>query len=116
MVGENPCLNMSNISIASDYSVYPVGRFPEDSEFNGEQFREKYLVPALQTEPRVVVNIDGTEGYGSSFLEEAFGGLVRKGYFTAKELLTKLVIEYRDPDFGLFEKLIWKHIKAARRE
>ena len=28
----------------------------------------------------VTIELDGVRGYGSSFLEEAFGGLVREGY------------------------------------
>ncbi len=29
---------------------------------------------------QLVIELDGVRGYGSSFLEEAFGGLVRKGF------------------------------------
>lgn len=38
------------------------------------------LVPVLQSGEKAIIEMDGTRGYGSSFLEEAFGGLVRKGF------------------------------------
>lgn len=68
------------ISIARDFTVYPGGRTPEDGEFSGQEFREKFLVPAFNEDESVIVDLDGTRGYGSSFLEEAFGGLVRLGF------------------------------------
>ena len=59
------------IVIAEDFSPYPAGRFPEDGNYNGEKFRKKYLVPALQNYDKVEVVFDGVAGFGSSFLEEA---------------------------------------------
>lgn len=67
------------ISVASDYSRYPAGRYIADGPFNGERFRKKYLIPNLGKYDIVTVNLDGVRGVGSSFLEEAFGGLVRNG-------------------------------------
>ena len=49
-------------------------------------------MPALRSYDRVVVGIDNTEGFGSSFLEEAFGGLIRLSGFTKIELDRKLEI------------------------
>ena len=68
------------ISIAKDFSPTPAGRYRSDGPFPGEKFRDDLLLPALRkdTEP-VTVELDGTAGFGSSFLEEAFGGLVRCG-------------------------------------
>jgi hypothetical protein len=72
------------------------------------------LVPALRAERQVLVNLDGVEGYGSSFLEEAFGGTIREAGFTAAELHEKLVIETVDPAW-LAE--VWHYIDhpAANR-
>lgn len=67
------------ICIAEEFSKYPGGRVYADGEFSGERFREEYLVPALRENEKVVVQMDGALGYGSSFLEEAFGGLIRQG-------------------------------------
>ena len=105
---------MKRIDIAKDFSDTPIGRYhPDDGPFTGERFREEFLYPALKKEGQITVAIDATEGYGSSFLDEAFGGLVRKGYFTAKQLSVALQIENIDPDFAIYRDLIWKYIKAG---
>lgn len=70
----------TNINVAKDFSPNPAGRFPSDGEFSGQRFREELLLPALKTNEKITIDFDGTEGYGSSFLDEAFGGLVRAGY------------------------------------
>lgn len=103
---------MNRIRISSAFSEVPLGRYPSDGEFSGERFREEFLKPALE-QGEVVVEIDGTEGYGSSFLEEAFGGLVRKGYYSAAELHDCLKIETADPGFAVYSTLIWKYIDEA---
>lgn len=60
-------------SIAKDFSRFPAGRTKADGPFSGEHLRE-ILLPRLRA-GRVVLNLDGTMGYGSSFLEGAFGGI-----------------------------------------
>ena len=46
------------------------------------EFRDEILYPkfmeAIENGEELIVNLDGGYGYGSSFLEESFGGLVRK--------------------------------------
>lgn len=83
-----------HIKIA-DWSVCPGGRYRADGDFSGEAFRDDILVPALRAAEYVTVNTDGTRGYGSSFLEEAFGGLLRVG-FSRKEILQKLAIQSQE--------------------
>ena len=51
---------------------------------------EKKLIPALQESGSVKIVLDGTMGYGSSFLEEAFGGLVRLKQWPLSVLLNKI--------------------------
>ena len=63
--------------IVSQFSKFPGGRFRRISEFSGQQFREELLEPAVKEGSKVIVNLDGVAGYGSSFLEEVFGGIVR---------------------------------------
>lgn len=105
---------MKTIKISTEYSETPLGRYPEDGDYNGARFRDDYLRAALEKEDKVVVDIDDVEGYGSSFLEEAFGGLVRKGYFTATDLKRKLEIRYLHSEFRIYGELIWKYIKEAK--
>jgi hypothetical protein len=75
---------MRTLSIAKDFTRYPGPRYRRNGEFSGQQFREDKLVPALRQAQEagefLTVILDDVAGYGSSFLEEAFGGLVREGF------------------------------------
>jgi len=62
-----------------DFSKYPGPRYIRLGDYSGEEFRNSQLLPALKSDDEITVNFDGVYGYGSSFLEEAFGGLVRHG-------------------------------------
>lgn len=68
---------MTTLSVARQFTEYPGGRFRRISEYSGEQFREELLEPAVKSGEEVIVELDGVVGYGSSFLEEVFGGIVR---------------------------------------
>ena len=81
---------MSNSTIESeiilhvrDFTLYPGPRLKEDGNYSGEEFRDEYLLPkyreAVENKVCLHVILEGTKGYASSFLEEAFGGLVRNG-------------------------------------
>ncbi|HCR4037705.1 TPA: STAS-like domain-containing protein [Morganella morganii] len=61
-----------------DFSRFPGPRYKHLGEFSGEEFRDDILVPELiANNGDIEVNLDGVFGYGSSFLEETFGGLSR---------------------------------------
>lgn len=91
------------INIERDFSRYPAGRYESDGPYNGETFRKQFLVPALsEGTGKVVIELDGARGYGSSFLEEAFGGLVRDG-FSADDLLNR--IDLKSEDNSLIEEI-----------
>jgi len=83
-------MRTKTIEIVRDFSDEPIGRYLADSPYCGEVFRDNYLVPALSEYDRVIIQLDGTEGYGSSFLEEAFGGLVRLRGFSREDLNERL--------------------------
>lgn len=68
------------VNVARDFSKYPAGRYLEDGPASGQFFRDKFLIPALKESKSLRIELDGTRGYGSSFLEEAFGGAVREGF------------------------------------
>ena len=88
------------ISIADDFSKYPAGRYRDDGPFSGQAFREDHLVPALNGRDvtKVLVSLDGVAGLGSSFLDEAFGGLVRSSEFTKEFLDKRLQVETTESD------------------
>lgn len=101
---------MVMISIASDFSRFPGGRYVTDGPHSGEKFRDNVLIPAFSKNEKVSVNLDGTRGYGSSFLEEAFGGLVRKGINVA-DINNKLEIITKDKTL---KREILEYIKLAK--
>ena len=71
---------MTEINIASEFTDAPGARYISDGEYSGEEFRKKFLEPLFENEndnSLITINLDGTEGYATSFLEEAFGGLAR---------------------------------------
>ena len=78
-------------------------------------FRDKILAPALQDEEldKVVVVFDGVAGFGSSFLEEAFGGLARKHQMERSLLDRKLQLKADDPDLQDYVALTEKYIEDA---
>jgi hypothetical protein len=75
----------------SDFSRFPSGRYLTDGSFSAELFRTKFLLPAFQQSESILINLDDVAGYGSNFLEEAFGGLVREGI--TKYQLSKMEIQ-----------------------
>ncbi|MCP1728320.1 hypothetical protein J2T60_002320 [Natronospira proteinivora] len=93
-------MKSTKIIISKEFSVIPLGRYLTDGPNSGERFRKDYLVPALRDYECVEVDLDGTRGYGSSFLDEAFGGLVRDEGIEKGELKKKLRIKTQ------FESLI----------
>ena len=104
-----------NISIAKDFSDVPAGRFLEDGEWTGQKFRENFLDPALKKSDEnnpVVVNLNDVEGYGSSFLEEAFGGLIRESNYTKQDLDKKLKIQ-ANGEYGIFKEIVELYIREA---
>ena len=59
-----------------DFSESPSGRTREDGPHSGEEFRESVLVPALmQAEnegTKLIVDMNGTMGLASNWMQEAF--------------------------------------------
>ena len=103
-------MDVVTVDIAKDFSPFPAGRFVSDGPFPGEKFRS-VLVGLLAKSRTVVVKMDGTIGYGSSFLEEAFGGLVRLEGFSASDLRKRLRLESSDPAFS---NEAWGYVNDAK--
>lgn len=96
-------MNKVNVNIAKDFTRFPSGRYARNGTTSGESFRQKFLEQPVSRGQRVAVELDGTVGYGSSFLEEAFGGLVRALSIPADRLLT--VLELVTSDASLKEEV-----------
>lgn len=85
------------INIARDFSRFPAGRYVTDGPFSGQAFRDEYLLPALKNAQKVIVELDGARGYGSSFLEEAFGGAVRSHAIDSDRFNSLEIVSKSDP-------------------
>lgn len=84
------------INIATDFSRFPGGRSLSDGPHSGERFRKDFLLPVLESGQHAKIKFDGARGYGSSFLEEAFGGLVREEGFDPAKILETFDLESSD--------------------
>jgi len=95
-----------SVDIGKDFSRYPAGRTEKYGPYSGEAFRERFLRGPIEKGQHVVVLFDSAVGYGSSFLDEAFAGLVRLGVSGARlhELLT-----LRSDDDSLVQE-VWGYV------
>lgn len=104
----------TDISVANDFSKSPFGRFPRHSQWCGENFRKRLLEPALlhPEQECVTVFLDGIEGeYGSSFLEESFGGLIRNGMDAERVWRLLRIVTARED----WKEEVVRHISEASR-
>lgn len=98
---------MSIINIGKSFTRYPVGR--DLGPFNGKKFRLDVLIPALNRDDKIEIELDDALGYGSSFLDEAFGGLIRSG-FKVDDVRNR--IKLVSEDSSLIDE-IWSYVNAA---
>lgn len=74
--------NNSKVIYVKEFTLTPGPRHRWEGDYSGEEFREKVLRPSFEEARRenvkLIVDLDGTEGYPASFLEESFGGLARE--------------------------------------
>lgn len=104
---------MTTVKIAQDFTRFPSGRYKKSGSTSGEAFRERFLQPPLQLGEKVTVDFDGTLGYGSSFLEEAFGGIVRALNLPSEFVLEHLELKSSDP--SITEEVRQYIVDAGRR-
>jgi hypothetical protein len=111
---------MPTIEIAKDFSSTPGGRYISDGPDSGELFRDRFLAPllsqAVKSSSKLVVILDGPRGYLSSFLEEAFGGLVRECGFSKRDLERHLEIRAIDSFYETYRILAQRYITDAREK
>ncbi|MBS4711899.1 STAS-like domain-containing protein [Aeromonas caviae] len=69
---------MSKIIKVADKFTSPGPRYISLGKYSGEYFRNLIKEDVLSGQS-IIIDLDGTQGYGSSFLEESFGGLIRDG-------------------------------------
>ncbi|MBV6455090.1 MAG: STAS-like domain-containing protein [Bacteroidetes bacterium] len=71
---------MKTISVLESFSEFPALRHCNISDKSGEEFYHSVLnrefKGQFEKKEKLIVNLDNTAGYASSFLDEAFGNLV----------------------------------------
>jgi len=85
---------MIEIKISNDFTKTPGARYYTDGPNSGEEFYDKLLkakyLEAIGKGVKLTVDLDGTDGYASSFLNEAFSRLGNE--FGAEEVNRNLII------------------------
>ncbi|MCE3295291.1 MAG: hypothetical protein K0R65_1005 [Crocinitomicaceae bacterium] len=91
------------IKIAKDFVTTPGPRYKKEGSHSGELFRDTILYPKLKEAINeniiLQVDLDGTAGYGTSFLEESFGGLIRENNLTIDVINKHLQIISSEEDY-----------------
>jgi hypothetical protein len=96
---------------SQDYR-YQGPRFKELGAASGEEFRDLYLLPwldSLAEGEKGIIDFAGTAVYSPSFLEESFGGAVRKNVSNRKKL-RNVSFDNIDP---IWKEKVEKYIKSA---
>ena len=99
-----------------DFSITPGSRYKDEGDFSGEEFRESILEPkfeeALRIKAKIIIDLDGTIGYGTSWLEEVFGGLARK--YGSEKILE--IIDFKSDEEPYLVNDIKEYIKNANKK
>jgi STAS-like domain of unknown function (DUF4325) len=96
-----------------DYTRTPGGRTSDDGLWPGVEFLTLHLLPAFERAEAagttLLVDLDGTASYASSFLDEAFAGLTRiKGQVAVRQ-----VVRIKSNDEPYLEDDIWQYVSEA---
>jgi hypothetical protein len=71
----------TTINIAKEFGSVLGGRWERLGPYSGEEFYRTKLLPAyltaLKNNDKLTIDLDGTRGYPSSFLDQSFGELAR---------------------------------------
>lgn len=105
------------IEVAKDFSRTPGPRFRRLGRFSGEAFRAEIERALSTAAPNEVVEVwlDGTAGYGSSFLEEAFAGIVRHRLYSPEDLRRRLKIKAKTPLYETYAREARSYFEDALR-
>ncbi|WP_405118443.1 STAS-like domain-containing protein [Pseudomonas leptonychotis] len=102
------------ISVIKDFHPRPYGRtIDPDGAGSGESFKifleEK--IKRLQDDEFLTIDLSGFNRYDRSFIDEAFGGLIRSKSITPEKFNSK--VKYKHKELPSIEALIKERIKSA---
>lgn len=100
------------VNIAKDYSEILGGRWIKLGPYSGEEFYNQILNPkfeqAFKEREMLHVYLDGTKGYGSSFLDQSFGELARIYGVTTVESVIQFHTHYFKWYVDYIKNEIWQ--------
>lgn len=108
-------MTVKQINIANDFTPFPGGRYRKNGRGSGEEFRQRFLEPLFNEDAEAIIELDGASGYPPSFLEEAFGGLVRQGH-SVDEIRRRVSLKARDAAFEAYRHLAWQYVERAAQK
>lgn len=93
-------MKIIEFSIANQFSETPGARYRSDGKYSGQEFYEDKLKSlfddCIKNGSKLEINLDGTNGYATSFLDEAFGRLAED--FTPEVVFSNLqLISIEEP-------------------
>lgn len=102
------------IIITSEFNDKLGGRWIKLGPYSGEAFYNELLLPrykkARELEVKLNIYLDGTKGYGSSFLDQSFGELAREnGVNEVKETIV-FHTDFFEWNVKYLEEEIWAKI------
>jgi len=102
----------TTIKITRDYTDAPGDRYRTNGPCSGEEFREEYLLPALQKYEKIIIDLSGIYGMSSGFGSEAFEMLIEKDGFSYAELQRRLKIIADDNNAEDID-MLWSYMHRA---
>ena len=111
-------MDNNKIIIKSDFTSTPGPRYTKEGKWAGEKLRTEIVYPilknAIKDKRKVFIDLDGTSGYGTSFLEEVFGGLIRINKLKYQDIIDLLELK-SDEEPYLIED-IYEYLQDAKNQ
>ena len=112
---------MENILRVVTFSRTPGARRPWEGKFSGEEYRETVVFPAISAmiarnglNEVLTIDLDGGTGYGTSWVEEVFGGLVCENHIS--EAVLKMHLRIKSVEEPYLIEDVWEYIREAQEE
>lgn len=113
-----PLTTMNRLKISTDFTTAPGPRYIVEGKHSGQEFRQTKLLPAIKKAmldgAKLLIDLDGTSGFGTSFLEEVFGGLIREDNYDLADL--DAVVEFKSDEEPFLLDEIREYMTDAQRE
>lgn len=103
-----------------DFSTSPGPRYSTQGESSGEDFYHEVLnsafANAIQSGNQITINLDGVDGYMSSFLDEAFGNLIYDFGQTNVSKILSIVSEEEPEWIEMIQSSTYQEWEKRRKE